>query len=96
MIRRSISVVSKSFSRKMSTDPAAIAVEIANTLTKPATPVSLKELYNFGQNPTSLTLKQSAGFLLEQLPILLANQIHLIDKLPYGSVFSFFHTQVCV
>jgi hypothetical protein len=75
----------------MSMDNAAIAVEIANTLTKPVTPVSLKELYTFGQNPTNLTLKQSAGFLLEQLPILLANQIHLIDKLPYGLDFIFSH-----
>ena len=48
----------------------------------PIVPQSLKNLLNFGSEPTLNKLKTSAIYLEKELPIRYARQIKLLDKLP--------------
>jgi len=51
---------------------------------KHQTTVTLRELMEFGQNPTRWTLLMSAQFLQRELPIRLAKRIRELQKLPHG------------
>lgn len=46
--------------------------------------VTLKQLFEFGSNPTSETLLISARFLHQELPVRLAHRIKELERLPFG------------
>ena len=48
----------------------------------PTVPLSLKDLLTFGTNPTHNTLYSASQYLEREMPIRIARQIMLIDKLP--------------
>eukprot|EP01121_Diplochlamys_sp_Union-15-3_P022312 TRINITY_DN9450_c0_g1_i2.p1 TRINITY_DN9450_c0_g1~~TRINITY_DN9450_c0_g1_i2.p1 ORF type:complete len:387 (-),score=49.87 TRINITY_DN9450_c0_g1_i2:5-1165(-) len=51
---------------------------------KHQTPVTLRELFDFGQNLTKWTFLMSAQFLQRELPIRLAKRIRELERLPHG------------
>ncbi|EPS45056.1 hypothetical protein H072_957 [Dactylellina haptotyla CBS 200.50] len=50
----------------------------------PATPVSLRQMVQFGQNPSPGTLFRASQFLSEELPIRLAHRVRELNNLPDG------------
>ncbi|KAJ6260285.1 [Pyruvate dehydrogenase (acetyl-transferring)] kinase [Drechslerella dactyloides] len=50
----------------------------------PATPVSLRQMVQFGQNPSPGTLFRASQFLSEELPIRLAHRVKELNNLPDG------------
>jgi len=73
-------------------DPAPIAarlapVPVANRLAEFAkraqNPITLRQMHEFGANPTPETLLTSAKFLHGELPIRLAHRVHELAHLPY-------------
>lgn len=50
----------------------------------PATGVSLRQMVQFGQNPSQGTLFRGAQFLSEELPIRLAHRVRELNQLPDG------------
>mmetsp|Transcript_1548 Transcript_1548/g.3127 ORF Transcript_1548/g.3127 Transcript_1548/m.3127 type:complete len:398 (-) Transcript_1548:231-1424(-) len=47
-------------------------------------PVTLREMFDFGKNPTEKTLLLAAQFLQEELPIRIAQRARELRRLPYG------------
>ena len=75
----------KKFKRFIS-DDTLTAIDISNYSNKTPHPVSLKDLLDFGINPTDSTLKRSMNYLCDELPIQLAQQINEMDRFPYGNL----------
>jgi len=48
------------------------------------TPVSLKQIHDFGKNPTENTFKHNCLFLQNEIPIRLAKMVVDLDNLPYN------------
>jgi len=57
---------------------------ITHYSTFPATGVSLRQMVQFGQNPSQGTLFRGAQFLSEELPIRLAHRVRELNQLPDG------------
>lgn len=62
----------------------ALKNEIYSHARRPQTGVSLRQLLEFGSNPTPKTLIKAAHFLHHELPIRLAHRVRDLDDLPYG------------
>jgi hypothetical protein len=45
-------------------------------------PLSLKDLIAFGDKPTENTLLSASHYLEKEMPVRIARQVNLIDKLP--------------
>ncbi|KAK6360360.1 hypothetical protein TWF730_006504 [Orbilia blumenaviensis] len=58
--------------------------QITHYSTFPATPVSLRQMVQFGQNPSPGTLFRASQFLSEELPIRLAHRVRELNNLPDG------------
>ncbi|KAI5855908.1 mitochondrial branched-chain alpha-ketoacid dehydrogenase kinase-domain-containing protein [Tricharina praecox] len=58
--------------------------KITHYSTFPATGVSLRQMVQFGQNPSQGTLFRGAQFLSEELPIRLAHRVKELNQLPDG------------
>lgn len=50
----------------------------------PATGVSLRQMVQFGEKPSTGTLFRASQFLAEELPIRLAHRVQELDNLPDG------------
>lgn len=50
----------------------------------PATGVSLRQMVQFGEKPSTGTLFRASQFLAEELPIRLAHRVQELDTLPDG------------
>lgn len=50
----------------------------------PATGVSLRQMVQFGDNPSTGTLFKASQFLAEELPIRLAHRVQELEDLPDG------------
>ncbi|KAK0554568.1 [Pyruvate dehydrogenase (acetyl-transferring)] kinase isozyme 2 [Tilletia horrida] len=50
----------------------------------PQTGISLRQMVQFGKNPTPGTLFQAGSFLAEELPVRLAHRVKELDELPNG------------
>ncbi|CRK22771.1 hypothetical protein BN1723_012771 [Verticillium longisporum] len=50
----------------------------------PATGVSLRQMAQFGEKPSTGTLFRASQFLAEELPIRLAHRVQELDELPDG------------
>lgn len=48
------------------------------------TPVSLKQMVQFGRKPSAYTLFRGAQFLKHELPVRLAHRVVELDSLPHG------------
>lgn len=57
---------------------------ITHYSTFPATGVSLRQMVQFGQNPSQGTLYRGAQFLSDELPIRLAHRVRELNQLPDG------------
>ncbi|CCX32079.1 mitochondrial branched-chain alpha-ketoacid dehydrogenase kinase-domain-containing protein [Pyronema domesticum] len=62
----------------------ALMDTITHYSTFPATGVSLRQMVQFGQNPSQGTLFRGAQFLSEELPIRLAHRVKELNQLPDG------------
>merc|ERR1711939_506440 len=58
--------------------------QIAHYATFPQTGVSLRQMVQFGQNPSQGTLLRASQFLAAELPIRLAHRVKELDELPHG------------
>jgi len=58
--------------------------KIAHYASFPQTGVSLRQMVQFGQNPSQGTLLRASEFLAEELPIRLAHRVKDLDELPLG------------
>jgi pyruvate dehydrogenase kinase 2/3/4 len=54
------------------------------TISFPATGVSLRQMVQFGSNPSTGTLFRASQFLSEELPIRLAHRVQELGDLPDG------------
>ncbi|KAJ2379147.1 [Pyruvate dehydrogenase (acetyl-transferring)] kinase isozyme 2, partial [Coemansia sp. RSA 2611] len=59
-----------------------LASKIAHFARFPQTGVSLRQMVEFGQNPSQGTLLRGAQFLHDELPIRLAHRVVELDSLP--------------
>ncbi|KAJ2822140.1 [Pyruvate dehydrogenase (acetyl-transferring)] kinase isozyme 2, partial [Coemansia erecta] len=59
-----------------------LATRIAHFARFPQTGVSLRQMVEFGQNPSQGTLLRAAQFLHDELPIRLAHRVVELDSLP--------------
>ncbi|KAJ2773535.1 [Pyruvate dehydrogenase (acetyl-transferring)] kinase isozyme 2, partial [Coemansia nantahalensis] len=62
--------------------PSELAHRIAHFARFPQTGVSLRQMVEFGQNPSQGTLLRAAQFLHDELPIRLAHRVVELDSLP--------------
>ncbi|KAF8466245.1 mitochondrial branched-chain alpha-ketoacid dehydrogenase kinase-domain-containing protein [Kalaharituber pfeilii] len=62
----------------------ALMDTITHYSTFPATGVSLRQMVQFGQNPSAGTLFRASQFLSEELPIRLAHRVKELNQLPDG------------
>ncbi|KAI5791707.1 pyruvate dehydrogenase kinase [Peziza echinospora] len=63
---------------------SALMDTITHYSTFPATGVSLRQMVQFGQNPSAGTLFRGSQFLSEELPIRLAHRVKELNQLPDG------------
>lgn len=63
---------------------SALKKKIAHYASFPQSGVSLRQMVQFGQNPSQGTLLRASEFLAEELPIRLAHRVKDLDELPLG------------
>ncbi|KAI3629496.1 hypothetical protein MIR68_012511 [Amoeboaphelidium protococcarum] len=61
-----------------------LAKQIKHYASFPQTGVSLRQMVEFGQNPSQGTLLKAAMFLQDELPIRLAHRVVELENLPHG------------
>jgi len=63
---------------------SSLKQKIGHYASFPQTGVSLRQMVQFGQNPSQGTLLRASEFLAEELPIRLAHRVKDLDELPLG------------